>query len=64
MKFPHWILKAATVSGARNNNTQMPKFDGFQRCRPFTRRTYFDMIEITLHKHTARKPASEPKCRR
>jgi hypothetical protein len=27
----------------------MPKFDGFQRCRPFTRNTYFDMIESTLH---------------
>ena len=27
----------------------MPKFDGFQRCRPFTRNTYFDMIDNTLH---------------
>ena len=27
----------------------MPKFDGFQRCRPFTRSTYFDMTESTLH---------------
>src|SRR5215216_1858364 len=50
MKLPHWIVSAATVSGARNNNTHIPKFDGFQRCRPFTRSTYFDMIEITLHK--------------
>src|SRR6476660_7593593 len=49
MKLPHWIVSAATVSGARNNNTQIPKFDGFQRCRPFTRNTYFDMIERTLH---------------
>src|SRR6185436_4148055 len=50
MKLPHWIVSAATVSGARNNNTQIPKFDGFQRWRPFTRNTYFDMIESTLHK--------------
>src|SRR5215213_348610 len=49
IKFPHWIVSAATVSGARNNKTQIPKFEGFQRCRPFTRNTYFDMIEITLH---------------
>src|SRR5678816_247753 len=49
MKLPHWIVSAATVSGARNNNTQIPKFDGFQRWRPFTRNTYFDMIESTLH---------------
>ena len=49
LKLPHCTLKLATVSGARNSNTQMPKFDGFQRCRPFTRNTYFDMIESTLH---------------
>jgi hypothetical protein len=39
----------AIVSGARNKSTAMPKFEGFQMWRPFTRRTYFDMIEITLH---------------
>src|SRR5215213_5485232 len=49
LKLPHCTLKLATDSGARNSNTQMPKFDGFQRCRPFTRNTYFDMIESTLH---------------
>ena len=27
----------------------MPKFDGFQRCRPLTRSTYFDVIEIAEH---------------
>src|ERR1041384_6318317 len=48
-KLPHWIVSAATVSGARNNNTQIPKFEGFQRWRPFTRSTYFDMIDNTLH---------------
>src|SRR6185295_6445383 len=48
LKLPHCTLRVATVSGARNNNTQMPKFDGFQRWRPFTRSTYFDMIESTL----------------
>src|SRR6185503_13322303 len=49
LKFPHCTLKAATDSGAKNSNTQIPKFDGFQRCRPFTRKTYFDIIESTLH---------------
>src|SRR6185295_14516253 len=48
LKLPHCTLRLATVSGARNSNTQIPKFDGFQRCRPFTRSTYFDMIESTL----------------
>ena len=24
----------------------MPRFDGFQRCRPSTRITYFDVIEM------------------
>ena len=28
---------------------QMPKFDGFQRWRPRTRSTYFEVIEIRLH---------------
>ena len=27
----------------------MPKFDGFQRCRPSTRSTYFEVIEIAAH---------------
>jgi hypothetical protein len=26
-----------------------PKFDGFQMCRPSTRSTYFDVIEIAEH---------------
>ena len=50
------MLSAATVSGARNTSTEIPKFDGFQMCRPFTRSTYFDMIETTAHTrygHTA-----------
>src|SRR5690349_24968482 len=49
-KLPHCIDNAVTVSGARNNNTQMPKFEGFHKCRSFTRNTYFDMIDRTLHK--------------
>ena len=27
----------------------MPKFDGFQMCRPLMRSTYLDMIEIAAH---------------
>jgi hypothetical protein len=44
------MLSTAIMSAAKNNNTAIPKFDGFQMCLPFTRRTYFDIIEITLHK--------------
>src|SRR6202044_4019712 len=47
--FPHWILKVVTDSAARNSTTQMPKFDGFQICRFFTRRTYLDVIAIIAH---------------
>ena len=39
------MLKAATVSGAKKSKTEMLKFEGFQMWRPFTRRTYFDMME-------------------
>jgi hypothetical protein len=42
------MLRTAMVSGARNNNTARPKFDGFQMWRPFTRKTYFDIIEMML----------------
>jgi hypothetical protein len=45
--FPHWTLSGATANGARNRSAQMPKFVGFQMCRPFARRTYFDMTEST-----------------
>ena len=41
------MLRLATVSGARNNITEMPKFDGFQICRPLTRSTYLDVMEIS-----------------
>ncbi len=44
------MLRLATVKGARNNIALTPKFDGFQMWRPFTRRTYFDVIEIALHR--------------
>src|SRR5687768_12825218 len=45
---PHWMLRRDTVVGARKSSALTPKFDGFQRCRPFTRSTYFDVIEIRL----------------
>jgi len=44
------MLNVATVSGARNSIAEIPKFEGFQICRPFTRKTYFEVIESTLHK--------------
>src|SRR4026209_2628974 len=49
MKLPHCTLNTATVSGASNSNAQIPKLDGFHKCRSFARSTYFDMIETTLH---------------
>ena len=45
---PHWMLSSDTVAGARKSTALTPKFDGFQRWRPFSRRTYFDVIEIRL----------------
>ena len=45
---PHWMLSSDTVAGARNSTALTPKFDGFQRCRPLYRSTYFDTIEIRL----------------
>ena len=47
---PHWMLRSDTVCGARNSTALTPRFDGFHRCRPFTRSTYFDRIEIRLAK--------------
>src|SRR5688572_9113472 len=45
---PHWTLRTATVAGARNTTALTPKLVGFQRCRPRSRRTYFDVIEMRL----------------
>src|SRR3954469_299904 len=52
---PHWMLKWDTVSGARNSTALRPKFDGFQRCRSRSRKTYFDVIEIRLHRKYGQK---------
>src|SRR5262245_61192531 len=46
---PHCTLRLATVSDARTSIATMPKLDGFQMCRPFTRSTYFDVMEIAEH---------------
>src|SRR6187402_2512312 len=43
---PHCTLRLATVSEASTSIATMPKFDGFQMCRPSTRSTYFDVMEI------------------
>ncbi len=43
---PHCTDRLATVSAASTSMATMPKFDGFQRCRPSTRITYFDVIEM------------------
>ena len=45
---PHWMLSTVIVAGARNAAALTPKFVGFQRWRPFTRSTYFEVIEIRL----------------
>ena len=42
------MLRLATVSEATRSITQMPKFEGFQRWRPLTRRTYFEVIDSVL----------------
>ena len=44
--FPHCTESPATLSAARTSMATIPRFDGFQRCRPSTRITYFDVIEI------------------
>src|SRR6185369_7746840 len=43
------MLNVETASGANSNSTQIAKFDGFHKWRPFHRITYFDVIEIALH---------------
>src|SRR5689334_10237708 len=48
-KLPHCTLNTATVSGASSSSATMQKFEGFHKWRSFTRSTYFDMIERTLH---------------
>jgi len=42
------MLSTVTVAGASHSSAHSPKLDGFQRCRPLTRSTYFDAIESTL----------------
>src|SRR5690349_8489209 len=46
---PHWTLSVETTSGASSSMTQIDRFDGFHRCRPRQRITYFDVIAIMLH---------------
>ena len=46
---PHCTLRLATVSAASTSIATMPRFDGFQMCRPSTRIRYFDEIEIAEH---------------
>src|SRR5687767_12596143 len=47
---PHWTDKPATESAASTSMATIPKFDGFQRWRPSTRSTYFDVIEMAEHR--------------
>src|SRR5215813_1370908 len=47
--FPHCTLNVATYSGANRSIMQMAKFDGFHRCLPLQRMTYFEVIEMALH---------------
>ena len=47
---PHWTLRPATVSGASTSIETMPKLEGFQRWRPSTRRTYFEVMEMAEHR--------------
>src|SRR6202789_899433 len=43
------MLRAVTDSAAKKSIMQMPKLDGFQIWRFFTRRTYFEVMAITEH---------------
>ena len=61
---PHWMLSSDTVAGARNSTALTPKFDGFQRCRPLSRSTYFDAIEIKLIRKYGHRTATGSGCRR
>src|SRR5262245_30683793 len=45
---PHCILSVAKYSRAISSITAIPKFEGFQRCLPFHRMTYFDVIAMAL----------------
>ncbi len=47
---PHWMLSTVTVAGASSTIALTPKFVGFQMCRPFSRSTYFERIEMKLVK--------------
>ena len=47
---PHCWVRLATAAGARNSMAEMPKLDGFHRCRPFTRSTYLERIERIAHR--------------
>src|SRR4029077_2201167 len=49
MTLPHWMLSTDALAGARNSSALTPKFDGFQRCRSFRRRTYFVVIDTSEH---------------
>src|SRR5262245_18443832 len=46
--WPHWMLKSDTLAGARNNTALTPKFEGFHKCRPLRRKTYFEAIDVRL----------------
>ena len=43
---PHWMLRSVTVAGVRNRSKLTPRFDGFHRCRPLSRSTYLEAMEI------------------
>src|SRR4051794_18222284 len=46
---PHCTLRPATESEASTSIATMPRFDGFQMCRPSMRIRYFDVIEMAEH---------------
>ena len=54
-KFPHWMLRLATVSPAKNKRTEMPKLEGFQMWWSFQRRIYFEVIDIRLQSANGQK---------
>src|SRR3954470_2899164 len=55
IELPNWMLRLATVAGARNSIAAIPKLDGFQMCRPFTRSTYLDVMVMALQRAYGQK---------
>src|SRR5690349_16232914 len=48
ISLPHCWLNGDTSLGTRSNSRLTPRFDGLNRCRPWTRIAYFEEIDSRL----------------